>query len=307
MDLIMNRILEDLGDKELIEKLTSMPKSDFNSLLLTVFQMQTNNISPVDIIKAFELNRFSVPSEIDPIQYHNLEVELLSLAQKEHIKPILLSPSAPLGSCSAFGCVDQNNVISATRNSEMLADPTNMLSLIITNKLKSKELDNKDYIHYCATARVLRAKPLPKAKGVYSHFGLFNMVSSGKDSGSYNCEKDLIIKHLTYYKKLLSEKYTAKLSITLRKRSGYTDNDGFFNRMTELIKSEFPDIPISFDLEHEDNNYYKGINFKIFMEKDGELFEIGDGGFVDWIKQMTTNNKERCLISAIALDRLLLL
>jgi histidyl-tRNA synthetase len=76
--------------------------------------------------------------------------------------------------------------------------------------------------------------------------------------------------------------------------------------MSELIKSEFPDVSISFDLNNEDNYYYKGINYNIMMEKDSQKIEIGDGGFVDWIQKMTNNKKERCLISGIGLDRLLL-
>lgn len=39
--------------------------------------------------------------------------------------------------------------------------------------------------------------------------------------------------------------------------------------------------------------------------KDCQI-EIGDGGFVDWISQILGNKKERCLISGIGLDRLLL-
>ncbi len=113
--------------------------------------------------------------------------------------------------------------------------------------------------------------------------------------------------YLAYYKRLFSEKYGARLSVILRKRGGYTDSDGFFRRMTELIRSELPEIPLSFDLEHEDNNYYKGINFKLYMEKDNEKIEIGDGGFVDWIAKLISNKKARCLISGVGMDRMLLL
>jgi len=306
MNMIIERILAQLGDNELIEKLLALPKSDLNSLLLKIYQEQASNTSPVDIIKAFTSNRFSVPSKIDPVAYHALETDLLLLAQKKEIKAILLSPAALFASCAAFGCVDQNNIVSATRGTEILSDPTNMLSILIADQLKNKILDNKTPLHYCTTARVLRAQPFPPQKGYYSHFGLFCIVSSGKDSGSYACEKDLIIKHLSYYKKLFFENYLANLSIVLKKRNGYTDSDGFFDSMTNLIKNELPDVPISFDLEHEDNNYYKGINFKIYMEKETGKYEIGDGGYVDWIQKMTGNKKERCLISAISLDRLLL-
>jgi histidyl-tRNA synthetase len=106
---------------------------------------------------------------------------------------------------------------------------------------------------------------------------------------------------------LFNEKYGARLSVVLKKRSGYTDGDGFFERMAELMRSALPEVPLSFDLEHEDNNYYKGINFKLYMEKGSETVEIGDGGFVDWIAKMISNKKARCLISGVGMDRLLLL
>ena len=306
MSTITERILAQLGDERLIEKLLALPKSDLNSLLLRVFQEQSNNITPIDILKAFQINRFSVPSEIDPVAYHMYEAELLSLAREFGIEAVLLSPSAPFGSCSAFGCVDQNNVVSASRGTEILSDPTNMLSIIIAQKLKSKKVDNHNPLHYCTTARVLRAQTFPSAKGYYVHFGIFCIVSSGKDSGSYICEKALLGRQLLYYKKLLIEKYGARLSVVLQKRSGYADGAGFLEKMAELVKNELPDIPVSFDLEQEDNNYYKGINFKLYMEKDNEKIEIGDGGFVDWTQKMTNNKKERCLISGISLDRLLI-
>ena len=82
--------------------------------------------------------------------------------------------------------------------------------------------------------------------------------------------------------------------------------DGFFNGMAELVKKELPDVPVSFDLEDEDNNYYKGINYSIFMERENNKIEVGDGGFVDWMQKMTNNKKERCLISGLSLDRLLI-
>ena len=113
-------------------------------------------------------------------------------------------------------------------------------------------------------------------------------------------------KQITFYKKFLLDNYGADLSIVLRKRRGYSDADGFLDRMAEFIKNEFPETPLSFDLAHEDNNYYKGINYNICMEKGGDKIEIGDGGFVDWIQKMTNNKRERCLISGIGLDRILI-
>ena len=306
MSRITDRILNDVGDADLLNKLLSLPKSDLNTLLLEVYKVQSERLSPSDLMKAYRINRFAAPSAIDPIRYHELETELLKLAQELNIGSVLLSPSAPFGSCSAFGCVDQNNVISAARGTETLSDPTNILALLLADGIKSGAIPKTQATHRCTTARAVRAQVF-SGKRSFPHFGIFCMVSAGMDGGSYACEKELFIKQLNYYKRFLSVKYDAKLSVLLRKRKGYLDGEGFFRTTAELIQSELPDVPLSFDLEHMDNNYYKGINFKMYMEKDDEKLEVGDGGFVDWIARMTSNKKARCLISGVGLDRLLLL
>ena len=48
-----------------------------------------------------------------------------------------------------------------------------------------------------------------------------------------------------------------------------------------------------------------GLNFKIYMQKEGDRIEIADGGFVDWISKLTGDKKDRCLISGLGLERLL--
>ena len=306
MSAIIDRILTQLGDGALLDKLLALPKSDLNSFLLQLFEKQTNKTAPTDVVKAFEQNRFSVPSDVDPVAYHMLETAFLSSAQKNGIKPVLLSPAAPLASCSVFGCVHQNKVLSATRGTEMLSDPTNMLAIIMAAQLKNKKIDNQNPLHYCATARVLRAQAFPNTGRHFSHFGVFGLVSSGKDNGSsYLCEKELLQKHLSYYKELLVEKYDAQLLVVCKKRSGFPA--AFFDSAVQLMQNTFPDVPLSFDESPDENNYYQGMQFKVYMEKEDAKIEIGDGGFVDWMQKMTGNKKERCLISGIGLDRLLLL
>lgn len=307
MDAIVDRILRTLHDDTLLEKLLALPRSDLNTLLLKLFQMQAAATTPRELLKSHKSSRFTSPSALDPAAYHLLEGRLLSLAQEAGIGGVLLSPAAPAASCSAFGCVAQNNVISALRGTEILPDPTNMLALIIAEALTGKKIDNEEPIHYCTTARVIRAQKLPEIPGFYSHFGIFCIVSSGKDKGSYSCEKAMLIKQIGYYKQLFLDKFQAKLSVSLRKRSGYPDNDGFWDRITKVIRAELPDIPLSLDFEDEDNSYYKGMNFKLYVEKNGASIEVGDGGFVDWIQSMTGNKKERTLISGLGIDRLLLL
>ena len=52
----------------------------------------------------------------------------MSLLPPEY-EPVELSPLAPLGTSSVVGTVHQNKVVSTSRNSEVLSDPTNVLAL----------------------------------------------------------------------------------------------------------------------------------------------------------------------------------
>lgn len=305
MNKILNSILNEVGDKDIINKLSSLSKSDLNSLLLEVFKRQVDNQNAMDILKSFQINRFTTPSNIDPEKFHTLESHLLKKAQEIGIKTTMLSPSAPLGSCSAFGSVDQYNIVSALRGTEILSDPSNMLAIIIADKLKRKEESNKTPIHLATTARTIRAQNF-SGKNFYSHFGLYCMVSSGKDTGSYACEKELLEKHLNYYKEILNEKENGCFSIILHRRNGYKDSEGFFDKMLNTFKLICPHTNISIQNDDIHNNYYKGINFKISLVNGSEIIEIIDGGFVDWTYQMLGNKKERCLISGIGLDRYLI-
>lgn len=306
MGTVVDRILRDIGDQELLGKLLALPRSDLNSLLLELYSGLAGKTAPADVLKAYQGNRFSTPSEAESSKFYSLEAELTGAAQRAGMKTVLLSPSAPFGCCSSFGCVSQNNIVSAVRGTETLSDPTNMLAIIIADKLRNDTESNRTPLHYAATARVVRAQAF-SGKGFYSHFGVFCIVSSGKDSGSYACEKELLIKQLKYYKEMFLNKYDATISIALRKRGGYADGTGFFTRITDVIGTVLPDVPVSIETTQEENKYYKGVNFKIYMEKNGDKFELGDGGYVDWISQMTGSKKDRCLISGIGLDRLLLL
>ena len=302
---ITKRILDKIGQPDLLEKLSRLSQSDINSLFLEINKNQTNKLTPSDILNNYQTNRFVVPSALAPEKFYQLEVDLTTEAKDHGIDSVLLSPVAPLGSCCVFGCVDQNNVVSATRGCEVLPDTTNMLAIYLADKVSTGSVDNKNGIHICSANRLTRAQAYENA-GFFAHFGVFCIVSSGKDKGSYACEVDLLTKQLDFYRAMFKSGYKAEMSIVLRKRSGYTDTAGFFNKMLELMKVQLPDVAISTADSDIENNYYKGINFKIYMHTKSETIEIGDGGFTDWTQKMLNSKKERCLISGISMDRLLL-
>lgn len=306
MSGIAERILKEIGDPDLLRKLSELSPSDFNSMLLELYRTRAERITANDLMKSVQTNRYSLPSALNPAEYYKLQAELLSEAEKQGLEGVLLSPAALLGSCSVFGCVNQKNVLSAGKGTEMLSDPTNMLAIIISDRIKKGMIDNSVPVHYCSAVRVTRGQAFVGPRS-FPHFGIFCIVSSGKDTGSYACERELLVKQLAYYKKLFLKKYSARMSAVLSKRGGYTDNDGFYMRMSELVKTELPDVPLSFDEEHADNAYYKGINYQIYIHMGDEKILMGDGGFVDWTQKLTGSKKERCLISGIGTDRMLMI
>lgn len=300
---ILNRISSDLNIEDIVEKLSPLPMSDLNTLLLEVFKRKGDLISSASLYKNFKSNRFSLPSKINCLDYHKTEVKLFDLAEKFNICQILLSPVVPFGTGNISKCVSQNNILTSLRNTEVLSDPTNMLCLLIADKINGVE--NENYIYnLCTSSRCLRAQKYHD-QNFFSHFGVFGIASTGKDSGSYLCEKDLLKFHIDFYIEFLQKILHKNICIELSKRKGYKDSEGFFSRINNFINDSYPNIDIinSIDL---DNNYYKGINFKIYILDGSQRQEVVGGGFVDWITKLTTNNKLRCLTSGISIDSVVL-
>jgi hypothetical protein len=302
---MLQRILSKIGDSGLLDKLAGLQPSDVQSLLIEVFGRLSGKTSPAGLLRDYGQNRFTKPAALNAVSYLKLELMLMTLAEQQGIKPVLLSPAGLLGSCSAMAAVSQNKVLSALRGTEILADPTNMLALLMADKLSSREWTNKvDAVHLCAASRVARAQGITKP-GLFAHFGIFGMVSSGRDSGSYLCEIDLLKKHIAFYDDFTRQHLSAQIAIILRRRKGYTDSVGFMERIGGHIQKAFPHIPLEVDNTETDNAYYLGLNFKLMLHVNGQPIEIGDGGFLDWTQKLINNKKERLLISAIGLDRLL--
>jgi hypothetical protein len=301
---MLNRVLTKIGDDDLLDKLAGLQPSDVQSLLLKVFGRLSGKISSSGLMQDYRQNRFVKPAGLDTLSYLKLEVELLTLAEQKGFQPVLLSPAGLFGSCSAMAAVSQNKVLSALRGTEILADPTNMLALHVADMLLSREWSNADEgIHLCAASRVARAQGIAKP-GLFAHFGIYGMVSSGRDSGSYRCENNMLEKHIAFYDDFFRQYLNEQISVILRRRKGYTDSLGFIERTGDHIQKAFPHIPLEVDITETDNAYYLGLNFKLMLNMNGQSMEIGDGGFVPWTQKLLNNKKERLLISAFGLDRL---
>ena len=300
---IVNTILEKSGNEQWIAELTtSLSQSEISTLLLALSKQLTQQMSPNDLLNKYATNRFVKPSSLSPIKLKQVELAMLKLADREGFTPVELAPASLLGSCSVIAKVDQNNVVSAIRGVELMSDSTNMLAIYVANGIKRKTINNSDSdVHVCAACRVTRGQQF-EGGHVVPHFGLFTLVSSGKDTGSYRFEKDALTRHIEYYLNYFGARAENEIKVTLCMRKGYTDSIGFMDRLYDHLSKQLRSCLLIANKEESDNRYYQGMNFKI----DVNGVSIVDGGFVDWTQQLLGNRKERLLISGAGIDAQLL-
>lgn len=296
---ILKTILEKIGNERLIAELTtSLSQSEISTLLLALSKEITAQSTPSELLSKYASNRFVKPSALDPIKLKRAELSMLEMADQAGFRPVMLSPASPLGSCSVIAKVDQNNVISASRGIELISDSTNMLAIHLANGIRNKTIDNtKTDVHVSAACRVTRGQ-LFKGDHTVPHFGLFALVSSGKDTGSYRFEKGTLAKHIEFYTSYFGEKLGHEVQVYLNLRKGYTDTDGLIDRIYDHLTGSFPSAMLTANREESDNRYYQGINFTISVNG----ISVVDGGFTDWTQQLLGNKKERLLISGTGID-----
>lgn len=305
----LERILRKLDQADLINLLVDrIPSSDLNSLLLKVFSEKTKTSSPNDLLKRYKNNRFVHPADVDVLLLKRMELDVLVIASKHSFSPIQLSPVAPLGCASVLGTVDQNKAISALRGTEVVSDATNLLALHISNLLKTIDSNDKrdNFIRFCTTHRHVRAQFFGDAPGMLPHFHLFCMVTSGLDEGSYSFEKHSLWEHIKVYQSIFKTLFGSDIEIIISERSGYKDSAGLVSRIIKHGNELSLNVSVSTGEPNMENQYYKGMQFTIKTVIGETEYFIGDGGFVDWTQNMLGSRKERLLISAIGLDRLIL-
>ncbi|MBW7456989.1 hypothetical protein ACFOLF_31820 [Paenibacillus sepulcri] len=303
----LTRILRKLGTQDIVESLSGrLSGSELNTLLLKVFQEKAEMSSAGDLLKRYGENRFVQPANADAILLKQLELDILKMAARHTVSAVQLSPVAPLGSSSVVAAVDQNKIISALRGTEVVSDATNLLALYISDMIKTQSVNNRDdYIRLCTTHRHVRAQYFGNIPGMLPHFHLFCMVTAGEDKGSYGFEKQSFWEQIMVYRDLFQSLFGSEIEIILSGRAGYPDTEGLLTRVVQFAQEQYVKLNITVSEPKMDNQYYKGFQFTIKTTIQGRELNIGDGGFVDWTQQLLGAKKERLLISAIGLDRLL--
>jgi hypothetical protein len=289
---VVGRIVRDAGIPDLVDVLAErISPTDLQSLLIEVYRRRASRVLPGDLLAGYKANRFTKPSAVDPRVQTGFELRAWSLLPAG-FEPVQLSPVCPLGSNSAIATVDQAKVVSTARNSEVVADPTNVLALEAALRRQRLRAAGSRYepVRLSASHRVVRAQRFehPDSK---PHFGILALVTAGRDRGGFTFEAEALREQLTFYANLLRAT-----------RPGWPVEVAVTDLSGRLPPMEVPGATVRSDPERvTGRGYYVDACFKVFA--GGR--EIADGGCTTWTRKLLSDEKERLVISGLGIDRVL--
>lgn len=270
--------------------------AELKSLLMGVSQRRAAAVSPARLLERWESDRSVRAAGSDPRQVARLEARLWRLLP-DVFRGVDLSPVAPLGTCSAVAPVSQHKVVSTTRGTEVVSDPTNVLALEAAARRRSGAAE----VHLAACHRVLRGQPF-HAPGAFQHFRLFALVSSARDTGSGGTEAALLTEHLRFWSRALGDLLPGREATLRWTAFGFAPlPERMADTVLPALEPLAPGVAVREDPARERaRGYYE--RGAILIDAGGG--EVGDGGFTDWTARLLGNAKERCFISCASTERL---
>jgi len=295
---ISKLLAERKGYTKLLAELSDyISGSELNSLLLELFRTRSVKVAPSELVKQFEKNRFVHPSAVDTIDFKELELRCLKLAKDRGFVPITLSPLTVFGACSAVGFVDQNNIMTALRGTEVVADATNVLALLIARDFKLQK--KRSVIKYACTHRHVRTQAFSNP-AFTAHFSIFCMATGGIDEGNFSFELVQLLEHISAHLSIFSsefgdEKFTLKIYLKQK-------NEIFRQRLNDHLQKISSAVNLKIEEQNNPGAYYERVQFKFFLEHHGNEVNLSDGGFVDWTQKLIPNKKQRLIVSGIGTE-----
>jgi hypothetical protein len=297
----LRRIEHGLGP-DVIDRIAALRGSDLTTLMLEIARRRTDGITPADVVRRYQTDRFVGPGPFAPSTIADIEATLFA-ALPDGFEQVVLSPVAPLGAHRIAG-VDQSRVLTTVRSNEVAADPTNVLALeaaIRRRALLRHDARSSELVRLAASQRVTRAQVFD-GDGVFSHFQIFGLVTGGRDTGDLAFERAAVVEHVRFAADAIRRVTGSDVVVELTDLSGDEMRD-----VAELVRASLTDVDVRDRPDRETGRaYYDRLCFKAYASSGGQPFEIADGGLVDWTRRLVPSRKERSMISGLGVERLAL-
>lgn len=307
---IIERIERDAGVPHLADILSDrIAPTDLQSLLLEVYARRARRRDPKVLLEDHVSNRFTRPSAQDPTRL--LEWDRVAFSKLPKVfRPVELSPVCPLGTASVLSPISQDWIVSTTRNTEVVADSTNVLAIecaVRRREQRSFSEGHADLVHLATSHRLLRGQKISPRSGVLQHFRLLSLCSAGRDSGNLRFETEALRLHIAFFitafNKFLGSETSLRVAIS--DFGSQAPRSVIQSEVIDKLQSSHAGLKIGFDQNRKQGRgYYGELCFKIFATPStGKEQELVDGGDVNWTQKLLNNAKERLVISGCGSER----
>jgi hypothetical protein len=224
---------------------------------------------------------------------------------------IELSPVCPLGTVSVLSPISQDWTVSTIRNTEVVADSTNVLALecaVRRREERGLSSGKAASVNLASSHRLLRGQKFGIGPGTRQHFRVFTLCSAGRDPGNLGFETETLVLQIGFYLAALREFLGSEVAL----RVAISDFGSKIARpmvrsgVVEKLQSGHKNVRVEVDQDRKQGRgYYGQLSFKIFAipSSDRER-ELVDGGDVNWTQKLLNNAKERLIISGCGSERL---
>jgi hypothetical protein len=298
-----------VADADMADALTALSErisgADLTTLLMEVVRRRVAGLHPSDVLDQYRRDRFVAPASIDLRRLRGVEDIAIdeSAGLFEFVIP---SPVVPVGTHSVVAGVNQNNVITTIRSTEVAADPTNALALeaaVRRRVLLDDDPRSSIAVRLAAVQRIVRTQRFDGPRS-FAHFSLFGAVTAGRDVGNHAFEIESLVEHVRTLAGIVHRAGAERVQVKL------TDLDGRFGpavgQVVDALEADDIETVVWPDRE-AGRGYYPDLCFKLIARIADEDVEVGDGGLVEWTQLLLQNRKERLMISGLGLDRMAML
>ncbi|HEX4820522.1 MAG TPA: hypothetical protein VFV00_09970 [Acidimicrobiales bacterium] len=274
----------------LVDELTP---ADLTALLLEVAKRRAARVPSAQVLQQYRRDRFVRPVQVDIRRLLDVQQRALD-AVDPPFEPVGLSPLVPFGTSAALAEVNQNRIVTAVRNTEVLSDPTTALALEAAVRRRESALSG-EVVRLGCVERIVRAQSFDGPRS-YAHFSLLALVSAGR--GSLRFDQESVGEHITALAAAAEAAGVEGVQVAI------TDFSGTHGDVVEEVRGQLR-VPVSVDpYRAAGRSYYPSICFTVMAAVGGDVLEVGDGGLVDWTQALVGSKKERLMTSALSLERI---
>ncbi len=283
-----------------LERLLASSPSETAPFFLELARRQAARRGPRALLDRFLRDGFVAPSALDQRVLHAFDG--LALAAADAFEALLLSPVAPLGTCSRLAPTSQDRTLSAARGLEVVSDPTNVLALECARRLaREPRVD----VRLATVHQVLRAQALPQNTGFSRHFRMLALAEAGPGRAEDGFEVDAIARHVAVHDRLFDA--SSALGCRVPERRATLFHDARRTLAAERLRARLArDLPhVELATERFESRYYAGLRVLLGgTGTGGAHVPLADTGAFDWVARLTSNARQRFVASGLGLQLL---